>query len=150
MVKATAKNAPAHTGAGSYGVAPVNSPFAIVEDSAPPAPGKFGGGRSADDNPYRKAALALPLPTAEGKHYAFQVPVTVADTITNPEEKAKAIKEAGKKLLNAIGGVTRRLTKNDPALQFTVRSVDVGTPPMPHIKVWRMPAKEAVPATPAQ
>lgn len=132
MAKATTKiNTPA-------AAEPAASPFAIMEDSAPPAPARFGGGRSAEDNPYRKAALALSQPV-NGKHYAFQVPVTVADTITNAEEKAKAFKEASKKLLNAIGGVTRRLSKTSNAV-YTVRAVEDNAGNH-FIKVWRLADK---------
>lgn len=137
MAKATTKVQGAAAAAGTSA-----SPFSIMEDSAPPAPARFGGGRSADDNPYRQAALALGAPVG-GKFFAFQVPVTVADTITDPAEKAKAIKEASKKLLNAIGGVTRRLSKNDANLQYTVRAVDatIDGKSVPVIKVWRVAPK---------
>lgn len=131
MAKATTKVTPAAPAA-----AVSNSPFAIFEDAAPPPAGKFGGGRSADDNPYRKAALELKAPTAEGKHFAFRVPVTVPDTITDVEERAKALKEASKKLVNSIGGVTRRLVKADATLAFTVRPVEDGG--QHFVKVWRV------------
>lgn len=133
MAKGTTKTAPAPAPVAS------NSPFAIIEDNAPPPAREFGGGRSAEDNPYRKAALELKAPTADGKHYAYQVPVSVPDTITDAGEKAKAIKEASRKLVNSIGGVTRRITKNDANMAFVVRPVESGG--QHFVKVWRVKPK---------
>lgn len=116
------------------------SPYAITFGDAPPAAAAFGGGRRGEHNPLKQAVLALPAPTG-GKYPFFNVPVTVADTITDPQEREKALADALRKMVAKVSGITRRVSKADAATHFTVRSVreEAGA----FVRVWRVEPKPA-------
>lgn len=85
-----------------------------------------------------------PYPLAQmGVNQSFFVPVSVADTITDEAERAKAFKEQARKLANAITGAARRFTEKEgnENKKFLVRTVEGG------VRCWRV--ADVVPAAPA-
>jgi hypothetical protein len=76
----------------------------------------------ASSSPYAEPMKALPLGSTPETVASFFVPATVPNTITDPAEKAKALRDEARKISNRISGISRRLTKADPTLAFALRT----------------------------
>lgn len=78
-----------------------------------------GRGRPGQgENPYQKLMIDMPAPApGKGKgapmqFASFFVATEVSDTITDPDERAKAAKDGTAKLVNRFTSVSRRIRKN--------------------------------------
>ncbi len=135
MAKAAIKNeAPAETNAtaGDFDWA----------DELPAATRKVG----AETSPEVATLSSLPAP-ANGKFARKWFAVEgVPATITDEAEKAKATKEALRKMTNRFSGIVRRLQKKDATKAYVIRTIENNG--VAGVAVYRVePA--ATPATPA-
>jgi hypothetical protein len=139
MAKA-AKTVPAASAA-APAAAPASTAYTITLGDAPPPAAAFGGGRRGEDNPIKTTMAAMAAP-AGGKYASFSIPVTVADSITDPAEKQKALSDKLRKEVAKVSGVARRITKADASAHFTIRGVkdEQGNA---SVRVWRVEPKAA-------
>lgn len=134
---------------------------------APPAPPAFEydfdfevpvskapGRATQEDSEEAKKIKGLPLPNAEGKFASFLIPVTVADTITDPAERAKQFKALCKTVQNRLGGTVRRLRAAAAKVEGSTTKPDfsirmVGDEKLGYgVRVWRLADSAIETATP--
>lgn len=134
--------------ASSNPTAPANAsavaklPFALELSDAPAAVTRKIGGESS---PFPAVMRAMPLPV-NGKFTSFFVPApAVPATITDADERAKASKDAARKLTNNLSGISRRLSKADKSFQFALRTQEQNG--VIGVRVYRIAAAAPVPAT---
>lgn len=126
-------------------VAAAPAPVAVEQAVAAPAPVfTIEDNVPVPETTSRVVGQPSPYPLAQmNVNQSFMVPVTVADTITDEAERAKAFKEQARKLANAITGAARRFTEKEgnENKKFLVRTVEGG------VRCWRV--ADVVPAAPA-
>jgi len=96
--------------------------FHISFGEAPPEVVRRVG---AATSPVAEAMKAMPAPQ-NGKIAQFFVPVSVPDTITDPTEREKALKEEARKTSNRLSGIARRIAKGDDSVNFALRTKKEG------------------------
>jgi hypothetical protein len=67
----------------------------------------------------------MPAPT-DGHVAEFFVPVSIPDSITDPAERDKALKEEARKTSNRLSGIARRVAGADPSANFALRTKTEG------------------------
>lgn len=102
--------------------APTNAPLPFVIETGIELPAiTRSAGRAA--SPYATTMAALKLSADPRKREAFFIPATAPDTITDADERAKAVKEDGRKIANRISGIARRMAKADTTVAFAIRTM---------------------------
>lgn len=133
--------------------APVAAPAARVIAgiilSRGPAPAESKRVGSAAKTAVAEAIEGL-LPPENGEYDQFFQGVDVPATITDPTERAKASKEAQRKLTNLLTGRARRVKLADPTKNFAIRSVteEVNGVLVDGARVFRVEPEPADPMTP--
>jgi hypothetical protein len=92
---------------------------------------RVGSARGGDDG-YPWADLEV------GDH--FVVPADVPSTITDPAERASAMKDAIRKLSSKLSGRIRTQKKQNPDRDYAARTVENG------VGIWRVEPKAPAPA----
>ena len=103
-----------------------------VEDNVPLPP--VSRGSASKTSALNEKLLAL----SPGQ--SFLVPVKVPTSIKDKDERAKAFKEAARKVSNRISGNMRRVAKSNAGYSFSIRTQDDG------VRVWRDVPKAAAAA----
>lgn len=98
-----------------------NGTFAIETGVELPAVVRIGGAKGS--SPYLDAINGLQLATDPKKLQSFFIPAEIADNITDETEKAKAYKEASRKIANRVSGLSRRLAKADATKAYAIRTM---------------------------
>lgn len=111
-------------------------------DFVPVVPQATRGGRPGENtNELRARIAAMPLPSDKG-YASFFLPITpVADTITDPAERAKATKEAQRKAANGVNSQLRAIQRRQEAFDVATRNDNAGG--VDGIRVFRMADKTA-------
>jgi hypothetical protein len=68
---------------------------------------------------------SMPAP-ANGQIAEFFVAVSIPDSITDPTEREKALKEEARKTSNRLSGIARRVAGADPSANFALRTRNAG------------------------
>lgn len=98
-----------------------STPYPLSLVDAIPEAGKFG--RSAANDAVTQTIRNMPTPV-NGKFASFELTAQIADTITDPQQKQKASKEAQNKLMSSTQAKAKRVAKTIPGAEYAVRRVD--------------------------
>jgi len=92
--------------------------YQVVYGKGPPEIVRRAG---AATSPVADTMKTMPAP-ANGQVAEFFVAVSVPDTITDPAERDKALKDEARKASNRLSGIARRVAKADASLNFALRT----------------------------